>query len=235
MRAKPHPVRVVERVVKMTAKTLRQLILLQALAAAGLLSTAGADTTTVVTQPGSVSQTTSTSTTTTTWQPYTIEEEGTKLQIDPEDYYYVQDGVTYHHVYNADRDIVVQEVPREYRVVHHKIDLTVIPEKHFRHPRMVVRPSTDYEPYTIEEEGTKLQIDPEDYYYVVDGVTYHHMYNGERDVVVNEVPKNYQVIHRRIDVSTLPPKYLHHGPVTEVKKETKTEVHEEHSETHVEH
>jgi len=67
------------------------------------------------------------------YEPYPVEEDGVTVRIDPEDYYYIEGGHTYHHLWNSDRDIVVETAPRDYHVVHHRIDLDVIPEKHFHH------------------------------------------------------------------------------------------------------
>jgi hypothetical protein len=82
-------------------------------------------------------------------QPYAVVEGGVTIQIDPEDYYYQDKEVYYHHNYQSAKDVVVKTVPSEYRFVRSRIDISKVPRKHFRHP------------ITVEKtETTKTQVAP---------------------------------------------------------------------------
>jgi len=90
-------------------------------------------------------------------QPYPVLEGSDSIPIDPEDYYYQDKDIYYHHTYQSDKDVVVTVVPTEYRFVHGRIDVSKIPQKHFRHPPQ--RPGTT--PREVEKtETTTTQVNP---------------------------------------------------------------------------
>ena len=90
-------------------------------------------------------------------QPYAVVEGGVTVQIDPEDYYYQDKDVYYHHNYQSDKDVVVKSVPSEFHFVHSKIDISKVPRKHFRHPATVEKTETtktQVGPVSVEKEST---------------------------------------------------------------------------------
>jgi len=66
-------------------------------------------------------------------EPYTVLEEGVSVQIDPEDYYYMDKDVYYHHEYQTSSDVVVKVVPTGHTFLHSRIDISTVPQKHFHH------------------------------------------------------------------------------------------------------
>jgi hypothetical protein len=66
-------------------------------------------------------------------EPYPVMEGSTRILVDPEDYYYRDGEVYYHHNYLADRDVVVTTVPSRYHYLHGRLDMSSVPQKHFHH------------------------------------------------------------------------------------------------------
>lgn len=89
-------------------------------------------------------------------QPYPVLEGSDSILIDPEDYYYQDKDIYYHHTYQTDKDVVVTTVPTEYHFVHSRIDISKVPQKHFRHPQR-----TAASPREVEKtESTTTQVNP---------------------------------------------------------------------------
>jgi hypothetical protein len=89
-------------------------------------------------------------------QPYAVLEGSESVQVDPEDYYYMDKDIYYHHTYTTDADVVVTAVPKEYHFLHSRIDISKVPQKHFHHPK-----HEDASPRAVEKtETTTTRVDP---------------------------------------------------------------------------